>query len=253
VRCRRLLLAVLAVVVVAGCQVRTEVTVTVDDDGSGEVEVAVGLDPEALARVPDLDRDGAPSADDLVALVRVDDLTAAGWTLGEISEPDEDGFVWLAATKPFGTPEEAREVLAELTGPDGGLEDLEVTRSSSFGVARYGFSGEADLSDGLEAFGDEGLATALDGEPLGQDAAAIEQRLGAPLAEMVTLTFRVGLPGGVDDRWEPVLGGESVEMKADSTVYDRPALALAVIAVGCLVALAVVLLRRRSAASPSPR
>ena len=242
-------MAVLAVLVVAGCQVRTDVTVTVEDDGSGEVEVAIGLDAEALARVPDLDRDGAPSPGDLVALVRVDDLTANGWTVGEVSEPDEEGFVWLAATKPFGTPEEAGRVLAELTGPDGGLEDMEVTRSTSFGVTRYGFSGEADLSDGLEAFGDEGLATALDGEPLGQDAAAIEQRLGAPLAEMLRLTVGVALPGGVAERWSPELGGESVEMEAASTVYHRPALALAVVAVGCLVALVVVLVRRRW---PSP-
>jgi hypothetical protein len=229
--------------------VRTDVTVTVEDDGSGAVEVAVGLDAEALGRVPDLDRDGAAGAADLMALVRVDDLVASGWTVGEVSEPDDDGFVWLAATKPFGTPEEAEEVLRELTGPDGGLEDLEVTRDASYGVTRYGFAGEADLSDGLEAFGDEGLATALDGEPLGQDAAAIEQRLGAPLADMVTLTVEVGLPGGVSDRWEPVLGGESVEMEAGSTVYDRPVLFLTVVALGCLVALAVVLLRRRTSRS----
>ena len=252
VRCRRAFgaaLVGLAVLVGVGCEVRTDVTVTMEDDGSGEVEVAVGLDPEAVARVPDLDRDGSATSEDLVALVRVEDLTAAGWTVGEVSEPDDDGFVWLAATKPFGTPEEAQEVLAELTGPDGGLEDLEVTRDSSYGVTRYGFSGEADLSAGLEAFGDEGMATALDGEPLGQDAAAIEQRLGAPLADMVKLSIAVALPGGVADEWSPELGGESVEMSAKSTVYDRPVLALTVVALGSLIALAIVLFRRRTSSS----
>lgn len=233
---------------VVGCQVRTGVTVTVEDDGSGEVEVEVGLDAEALARVPDLDRNGVSDGADLVRLIRVDDLTAAGWEVGEVSAPDDEtGFVTLAATKPFGTPAEADEILAELTGPDGGLEDLEVTREASFGVTKYGFSGEADLSAGLEAFGDEGLATALDGEPLGEDAAMIEQRLGAPLAEMVRLSIEVALPGGVTEEWKPELGGESVEMSASSTVYDRIAMGLAIVAVGCLVALVVVLLRRRTA------
>ena len=234
-----------ALLLVAGCQVRTEVTVTVDDDGSGDVEVAVGLDPEAVAQLPDLDRDGGADAADLMALVRVDDLTAAGWSVGEVSEPDADGFVWLAITKPFGTPEEARSVLAELTGTDGGLQDLEVTRDASYGVTKYGFSGEADLTEGLEAFGDEGLATALDGEPLGQDAAAIEQRLGAPLSDMVRLSVDVSLPGGVAEKWAPELGGDRVDMSADSTVYNRPVLFLTVVALGCLVALAVVLFRRR--------
>jgi len=242
---------VLAVLLAAGCQVRTAVTVTVGDDGSGSVEVAVGLDAEALARVPDLDGNGASDPADLVRLVRVDDLTAAGWTVGEVSSSaDADGFVWLRATKPFGTPAEARSVLAELTGPDGGLRDLSVARSASYGKTSYEFSGVADLSGGLEAFGDEGLATALDGEPLGEDAADIAQRLGAPLEDMVKLSVEVSLPGDVTDRWSPVLGGAPVDMSASSTVYNRLVLALTAIALGCAIALiAVLFLRRRS--SPS--
>ena len=247
---RRALLAVLAVLLAAGCQVRTVVTVAVRDDGSGTVEVAVGLDAEALAKVPDLDGSGASDTADLVKLVRVDDLTAAGWTVGEVSSsPDAEGFVWLRATKPFGTPEEARDVLAELTGPDGGLRDLSVTRSASYGKTEYGFSGVADLSAGLEAFGDEGLAAALDGEPLGEDAADIAQRLGKPLEEMLKLSVEVSLPGGVADSWAPKLGGEPVDMAAESTVWDRAVLGLTVVALGCAAALVVVLLLRRRTSS----
>ena len=245
---RRAFLAVLAVLLAAGCQVRTVVTVSMEDDGSGTVDVAVGLDQEAVAKVPDLDGSGASNSADLVKLVRVDDLTAAGWTIGEPSDADAEGFVWLDASKPFATPDEATEILAELTGPDGGLRDLQVERKASYGVTRYAFSGVADLSGGLEAFGDQGLATTLDGEPLGQDAAAIEQRLGQPLAEMVKLSVKVELPGGTADSWDPVLGGEPVDMAADVTIYDRIVLALTVLSIGCLVALAVVLLARRRAA-----
>jgi hypothetical protein len=246
---RRAFLAVLAVLVAAGCQVRTVVTVSMQKDGSGTVDVAVGLDAEAVAKVPDLDGSGASDTADLVKLVRVDVLTAAGWTFGEPSAPDVEGFVWLAATKPFATPAEATQILAELTGSEGGLRDLQVERDASYGVTKYAFSGVADLSGGLEAFGDQGLATALDGEPLGQDAAAIEQRLGQPLAEMVKLSVQVELPGGTAESWDPELGGEPVDMAADVTVYDRMVLGLTLVAVGCVVALAVVLLLRRRSSS----
>lgn len=246
---RRAFLAVLAVFVAAGCQVRTDVTVSMEDDGSGTVEVAVGLDEEAVAKVPDLDGSGVSNTADLVKLVRVEDLTAAGWTIGEPSEPDSDGFVWVNTTKPFATPDEATQILEDLTGPGGGLRSLELERKASYGSTEYGFSGVADLSGGLEAFGDEGLASALDGEPLGQDAAAIEQRLGQPLAEMVKLSVRVELPGGTAEAWAPELGGEPVDMMLDVVVYDRIVLGLTVVAVGCLVALGVVLLLRRRAPS----
>lgn len=244
---RRAFLAALVALVAAGCQVRTVVTVTVEDDGSGTVEVAVGLDAEALAKVPDLDGDGAGDPADLAALVRAEDLVTAGWKLSEpTAEADEDGFVWMTATKPFGTPEEAGSVLAELTGAGGGLRDMVVERTNSFGRSKYRFAGTADLSGGLEAFGDEGLAVALAGEPLGEDAAAIEQRLGQPLSEMVLLEVRVELPGGESKSWSPKLGDpEPVAMAAESQVTDRLVFGLAAIAVSCLVALVVILLTRR--------
>lgn len=250
-RIRRALLAVLIALVAAGCQVRTVVTVTVEDDGSGTVEVAVGLDAEALAKVPDLDGDGTGDTADLAGLVRAEDLATAGWTLSEpTAEPDGDGFVWMTATKPFGTPEEAESVLAEITGPEGGLRDMEVERTTSFGRTSYRFAGMADLSGGLEAFGDEGLAVALAGEPLGEDAAAIEQRLGKPLSEMVLLTVRVELPGGTSKSWSPTLGdSQPVTMSAESQITDRLVFGLAAVAVSCLVALAVILLNRRRTAA----
>ena len=50
----RPLVALLAVVLLAACQVRTEVAVDVGEDGSGTVTVSVGLDPDAASRVPGL-------------------------------------------------------------------------------------------------------------------------------------------------------------------------------------------------------
>lgn len=241
---RRPLAALLLVVLVlatAACEVRTTVAVDVADDGSGTVEVAVGLDATALERLPDLDGDGVSGAADLAALVRSDDLTAAGWTVAE-PDADDDGTTWLRATRAFGTPAEATEILAAVTGPDGPLRDLRVTRSASFGRVEYGFRGTADLRGGLEAFGDEGLAAALEGEPLGEDEAAIEMRAGRPLVEAFTFEITSRLPGD-ETTWTPALGDGPVEIAATSTVYDRPVLALAAVALLAGLVMVALLVR----------
>jgi hypothetical protein len=246
-RLRRVLPALLVGLLAAGCQVQTTVTIHMDDDGSGTVEVAVGLDEAALAELPDLDRSGVGDAADLTRLVRVDDLTATGWTVGA---PGADGDVtWLRATKPFGTPAEAAQILTELTGPEGGLRDFRLERKRSFGSTEYSFAGHADLSGGLEAFGDANLALALDGEPLGEDVAAIEERIGQPVSEMLKLDVTVDMPG-TSQRWSPVLGGESVAMSTSSTVYDPPVLLLTALAALCVVALGVVLVVRLRRGAP---
>jgi hypothetical protein len=239
-RGRSLLLAGLVALVATACQVRTTVSVDVADDGSGTVEVAVGLDADAVGRLPDLDDDGRSAATDLAALVPTDDLAAAGWDVGEPAS--DDGLVWMRATKRFGTPAEAERVLAEITGPDGPLRDLQVGRDDGFAKTQFTFEGTADLSSGLEAFGDEGLAAALDGEPLGQDAAAIEQELGQPLADMFSLEVSADLPGrgSSSGSWAPELGGDPVEMEASGTVRDWPVLGLTAGAAACAIALLVV-------------
>ena len=238
---RRLLLPLLLLLalVVAACQVDTTVTVAVEEDGSGDVRVRTALDAAAVERLPDLDDDGVSGPSDLVALVRVEDLAAAGWSVGQ-PEESADGGLSLTVSRPFGTPDEADTILAELTGPSGALRDLHVTRSASFGRTELGFSGTADLSGGLEAFGDEGLAAALDGEPLGQDAAAIEAALGQPLADAVTLEVVADLDGE-STSWAPRLGEPPVEMSAESTSTDVLVLALAAVAVAAALALVVVL------------
>jgi uncharacterized protein len=245
-----LLLGVLVVLTATACQVRTTVAVDVAKDGSGTVTVAVGLDADALGRVPDLDDDGRSTTADLTRLVRTDDLAAAGWHVTGPAGSADDGFVWVRATKPFGTPEEAGQVLAEVAGTDGPLRDLRVDQSDSFGRTRFTFEGTADLSGGLEAFGDEGLAAALEGEVLGQDPSAIEAELGRPLSEMFSLEVSAELPG--DSKavaWTPELGGEPVDLAATGTVRDWWVLALAAVAVACglaLVAVVPVGLVRRS-------
>lgn len=254
---RLVLLGVLVVLTASACQVRTTVAVDVAKDGSGKVTVAVGLDADALRRLPDLDDDGRSTTADLTRLVRTDDLAAAGWHLSEpVGSAADGGFVWIRATKPFGTPEEAGRVLGEVTGRDGPLRDLRVDRHDSVGRTRFTFEGTADLSGGLEAFGDEGLAAALEGEVLGQDPSTIEAELGRPLSEMLSLEVSADLPGDSKaTAWTPELGGEPVEMAATGTVRDWWVLALTAVAVACGLALAVVgvrLIRRTRAPATRP-
>jgi hypothetical protein len=222
--------------------VRTQVTVDVEEDGSGTVEVGVGLDEEALAELPDLDDNGASEAADLAQMVRADDLRAAGWAV-QSPEADDDGVTWVRATKAFGTPAEAVQVLSELTGTEGPLRDWQVERQRSFARTEFRVAGTADLSGGLEAFGDAGLAAALDGEPLGEDVSVIEQRFGQPMRNLVSFDVTVLLPGA-SETWSPDLGGSAVAIDASATEYDGPVLLLAALAVACALGLVGILVAR---------
>ncbi|HLM62897.1 MAG TPA: hypothetical protein VK306_01245 [Acidimicrobiales bacterium] len=239
-RARRLgvTVATLAALASAACDVQTAVDVTMADDGSGTVAVAVRLDEEALAEVPDADGDGVSGPADLDALLRTDDMAAVGW---DVAAPEEsDGLTLVRATKPFGTPEEGVAVLGEITGAEGALHDLRMDRTKGFASTSYHFAGTIDLSGGLETFGDAGLAELLDGEPLGEDVAAIEQRLGEPLTDVFSLDVTVTLPGSVDPgtgnvdggrvRWTSQLGGGARELAASSRRRDLAVLALTAVA-----------------------
>ena len=118
----------------------------------------------------------------------------------------------------------------------------EVRTRVTVDVAEDG-SGTVDLRDGLEAFGDEAMAAVLEGEPLGEDPAVIEERLGRPLAEVFTFELVAALPGGTTT-WSPRLGDGRVEVRAETTVHDWPVLGLAALAVVSFLALVVVLVVR---------
>jgi hypothetical protein len=238
---RRALLALVAsILATAGCQVRTEVGVRVEEDGSGVVSVAVGLDEDAVDRVGRLED-----------ALRLEDLVATGW---EISEPtlEADGFTWIRGSKPFATAAEAGQVMAEVAGEHGPFREFAVTRERSFARTSYGFEGTIDLTGGLEAFGDDALAAALDGEPLGEDIAAIEERIGAAIDEAFSIRVAVRLPGDLGSTnaptraengavWEPRLSEPgAIELRAESEVVRTRTIVLTVLAVLALVAAAAV-------------
>ncbi len=238
-----LVLVVGVVLGTAACRVTTDVAIDVAEDGGGTVAVSLGLDDDALARVPEIDTE-----------LRLDDLRATGW---EISGPDrgEDGVTRFTASKSFATPAEAATVMAEIATPGGPFRDLRLTSQRSFARTTFGFDGTVDLRGGLESFGDQELARLLDGEPLGADQAAIEAALGTPLDEAFRLRVEVALPGSVssgppgegDDSlvWEPSLAdSEPTVLNARSTAWRARTLLFTAAAVVAAAALGVLVLSR---------
>ena len=235
---RRLALAVVVVVGLAGCQLRVQVGVTVKDDGSGTISVGVGLDDDALRRAGTL---------------QLGDLLATGWT---VTGPtvEKDGLHWVRATKPFANADEAATVAAEIAAKGGPFKDFAVVRHQGFATTRYRFTGTVDFSAGLKTFGDQDLAAQLDGEPLGESIAAIEKRLGDSIDRLVQVEVAVRLPGRVSSnaplqasngaKWKPGIGDGAVQLEASGEKRNVGVLVWSGLAIAAAVALVVLLIVR---------
>lgn len=235
----------LAVVVTGGCEMHVDLGIDVERDGSGQVAVTVTMDQAAANRLPDL-----------VAQLRLDDLTAAGWDVeGPTSTPG--GSTVIAVTKPFATPQEATQVLSDVSGASGPFQALEVARRSSFLTTDYTFTGAVDLSAGVEGFVDEELRRSLEGSDLSLARADLEELTGAPLEDTFRFEVRATLPGsltvegsGTGDGdtavWRPVVG-ERLPLAATSETFHRQRLAWLGASGAALIAMIVVLVlgRRR--------
>ena len=252
----RLLLVALVAIVAGGCRMDVNVAVDVTDDGSGAVRVGVGLDDAAMRRVPDLE-------DQLV----LDDLERAGWTVTGPTE-EQDGRTWIRATKPFATPDEAVGAMREISGAEGPFRDFGIDRDRGFLKTRWRFTGDVDLSRGIEGFSDDALRERLDGTSFGIDIEELERRAGATLDRVFGFKVAVLLPGEVSSNapvevtngavWSPSLGEEAT-LRATSERWNIAVLgwtAVAALATIALLAVLAVRLRRwrvdRRAAAETP-
>jgi hypothetical protein len=244
------------VVVLAGCQVRTDVAVDVKDDGSGTVTVSVGLDDASVQAVGDL-----------ATVVKVDDLRAAGWTVNGPTK-ETDGFTYLRLSKPFASVEQANVIFEEIAGAGGPFRDFTLERSRSFARTKTGFTGTIDFTGGLASFADSDLAQQLDGKPLGEDIAALEQRIGNTLDNVFRFRVLVRLPGDVTSNapggasngavWEPHLSDTApLSLTAQGRSWRVTTLVFTAVAVVAAAALLVILLiriavRRTDRRTPPP-
>lgn len=194
----RLLVAVAALLLLAGCRVEVAVRVEADAGGAGWVRATVHLDKQAVDAV-----------DDLAGQLRVDDLAAAGW---EIDGPTTvaGGGARLRAAKRFATPEGAARAFRELSGPSGPFSALRLSVERGAWRTQSSLQGKVDLSGGLAAFGDEALNGLLGNPTLGLDPAEVERELGRPLDEVFTFELSADLPGRVEANAPRTRSGQPV-------------------------------------------
>lgn len=242
----------MVVVFVAGaCQVRTDVGVQVNEDGSGTVTVAITLDADAIAQAPNI-----------TDALRADDLTKAGWTVTQNRQPD--GSLVFQAVKRFANPKDADKIFTEISGAGGPFRDFHITRSRSFARTTTSFTGRIDFTNGLESFGDSELAQALDGKPLGEDLAAIEQRIGNTLDNVFQFRVAVRLPGEVESNapgqaingavWQPKLSDRTpANLEAKGRSWRVGTLVGVAIGVAALFSLVVLLVFRLAVRSQNRR
>jgi hypothetical protein len=158
------------------------VRIDVHDDGSGTVTVEVVLDGEAAKRLGDVDEQ-----------LSTEDLEAAGWKRSPAARRGDDTVV--SVSKPFRSAEDLPKVLAEVSGDVFGGFTVEV--EDGFARTTWSVRGTVTVSGDLAQFGDERLAAALDGLPLGRTPEELAAEFGGE--PTVPLSVEVRLPTAVDD------------------------------------------------------
>lgn len=185
------------VVVLTGCQVQLATTIDIGLDGKGTITQAIGFDAAALKRVGDPAR-----------ALRAQDLVDAGWVV----EPavTEGDLTWVRIRHDFSTPEQANDLFAQLSAPEGPFRDFEVIRTTGPLSDSVRFTGLLDTTAGLAVFGDKALADALGGDASGGLLARVEREEGRPAAEMVDLDLTV-VTGGISRTWTASFADPSVQ------------------------------------------
>jgi hypothetical protein len=222
---RRLFVALVACLLLAGCKVDTTVTIAVRDDGSGFVRVSVALDPEAV-------QNAEAGGGRLEDRVRLADLDAAGWRVSPWKRA-QDGSARLSLRKDFDDAEDVAGIFEEVNGNDGPLRGVKLERDRGILSTRYELGGVADLSQLTAAVvTDPEVAAQLTAQRI--DLTLIDQQLGQEIRDAFRLRIRLDLPGG-DKEFAPE-PGEKVNLSASTTQFDttRGLLLLAAVVLGVL-------------------
>lgn len=225
----------LVALVTTSCQASTDVEVSVNPNGTGQVGVQVTLDADAAKAVPNV-----------AEMLRTSDLIQAGWTVDD-PESLDDGGTRVGVHHPFSSPSEADGLLLQLTGPDGPFRNFHVAQQRSWFRSSTSFSGQVDLTKGIESFGDTELQ-ARTGFPLVIDPAELREGTGVDLATTFPVRVIVDLPGdpsvaepALDDEggWS-VPYGEITTLKTEQRGMNTSVLLASATGVSLLLAAAVL-------------
>lgn len=183
--------------VAVGCRVQLDTRIDIGIDGKGTITQGVGFDDAALNRV------GDPGL-----ALRSQDLTDAGLVVDPVVK--ERDLTWVRIHHGFSTPEQANDLFAPLSAPEGPFRDFEVIRTTGPLADSVRFTGVLDTTAGLSVFGDKALADALGGDGSGGLLARVQKEEGRAPAEMVGLDLSV-TTGGSTTSWTASFSDPSVQ------------------------------------------
>ena len=183
-------LVVICVMLLAACRVDATVDIAMGADGSGHITVTTIADADVVSKAPGL-------ADDL----RFDDVKAAGWTVTGPTETS-DGGLKAELTHAFANPEEATALLQSINGSGGPLHGVTLSRAISSSGTSITLAGSLRI-DGLGAFADPDVLTAIGATPYAEEVAASSL---SP-SDAVHVTVRATLPGKLTSTTGTIEGG----------------------------------------------
>ncbi|MBU97898.1 MAG: hypothetical protein CL429_02275 [Acidimicrobiaceae bacterium] len=235
-RCKPLILItglIALILLVAGCNLQLRVVIDVEENGSGSVTAGIGLDAAA--------RD-EPVFQSLAEILQTADLENSGWSFTTTGR-GSDGRDWYEATKAFIDSEDLQSVLNELTNSSNTFKDWQVLTETSEKKRSYAVIGSVDLTEGFEIFTDSALNSLLEEPPLGISRQVLEQSLGGPLEDSVSLRVVINLPDESDEKSFDIPIGEQRVIDAAGESEHRIAQILdwVVIAIIGLLALSILL------------
>ena len=168
----------IGLLVLSACRVDLATTLTMAENGSGSIVVVAKADAEAVRLAPEL-----------ATSLQLEDLQQAGWVTDVQSLPS--GGLTVTLTRDFATPDEASFFLSQLSGADGPLREVSITRTGGINDAQYELNGVGGIPKGVAAFADSQALTALGAAPF---AAALTERGGA-LSDVLSISLALTLPG----------------------------------------------------------
>jgi hypothetical protein len=209
----------------SACQAVVNVNVAVTAAGRGTVSVTL-----------DLDR----SAAEAVGQLQLSDLEQAGWRISG-PHPTPGGGLTVTASKPFQSPAEAEQIIAEISGSNGPFHDLHVSRRQSLLGSRTTITarGTVDLTCGAQCFTDPALQQQLGAAGGGGVSLPADARV------VFHLTFHVP---GRSASWQGGLG-ERGTLAATGRTWNAGRLVAGAVVVLLVIGVVVVVVARRAHAT----
>jgi hypothetical protein len=214
----------------ASCKVDAATTIQLNKDGTGTVTVRLTLDAQAVGLI----EQGGGTLENRVVLT---DVKRAGWTASRwVRQPDGGAVITL--THPFHNGAELTQVLTDLTGKNGVLRDVHVTRTRNMFETADGLTVTADLGllrSGVRA--DKELSSRLQAAGINVDK--VDYVLGAQLQQAFTMGLTLVIPTNKTTTMH-LSGGQTDTVSLNSSKVQWNRIMLTLIG-GMLVFLALLL------------